>query len=293
MTAASIALPAGRRPVPRALWVLPPVLALAAIVLYPLAFVVDASLSDKDTGAFQGLAGYARVFATPYFHHVFWTSIEVAVISSAGCLLVGFTLAFIVSFVPFPGSGLVSRFIDVYVSFPSFLIALSFTFLYGQAGLLNSAVRDLLGTHSTLLTFLYSMWGVVLAEVTFYTPFVMRPLLASFQVLDTAVLEVASSLGARPWRVVWRVLLPEAMPALLAGGSLCLLLTLNEYGIVAFIGVKDVITLPLYIYGKAINEFDYTSACVAAVVNVALSLALYSVYRLLLSRAGGGRDPVV
>jgi 2-aminoethylphosphonate transport system permease protein len=41
--------------------------------------------------------------------------------------------------------------------------------------------------------------------------------------------------------------LPAAIPALLAGGSLCLLLTVNEFGIVLFIGAKGVITLPLLI----------------------------------------------
>ena len=69
-----------------------------------------------------------------------------------------------------------------------------------------------------------------------------------------------------------QIILPAALPALLAGGSLCLLLTVNEFGIVLFIGAKGVITLPLLVYDKAIQEFDYTTACVIAVVNVVLSL---------------------
>ncbi|MFI1769324.1 2-aminoethylphosphonate ABC transporter permease subunit [Streptomyces sp. NPDC020800] len=273
----------------RAGWVLPPLLVLAALVFYPLVFLVRQSLSDKDTGAWRGVSAYTQVFDTVFFQQALFATIKVAVLSTIGCLVVGFVLAFIVAFVPFPGSRMVSRFIDVYVSFPSFLIALSFTFLYGQAGVFNAVAERLLGVSAPPLTFLYSIWGVVLAEVTFYTPFVMRPLLGAFSLLDPATVEVASSLGARPWRVIRRIVLPEAMPAVLAGGSLCLLLTLNEYGIVAFIGVKSVITLPLYIYSKAINEFDYTSACVAAVVDIVLSLALYALYRLLLNRTGGDR----
>jgi 2-aminoethylphosphonate transport system permease protein len=148
---------------------------------------------------------------------------------------------------------------------------------------------DLLGTTEPPLDFVYTRWGVILAEITFYTPFVMRPLLASFSQLDTALIEVASSLGARPMRIIRQVIFPEAVPALLAGGSLCLLLTLNEFGIVLFIGAKGVITLPMVIYGKAIQEFDYTAGCVAAVINIALSVALYSLYRFVLSRTGGGR----
>src|SRR5262249_30645482 len=137
--------------------------------------------------------------------------------------------------------------------------------------------------------FLYSPWGVILAEVTVYTPFVMRPLLAAFSQIDAAQIEVASSLGARPFRIVRQIILPAAIPAPLAGATLCLLLTVNEFGIVLFIGAKGVITLPLLIYDKAIQEFDYTTACVIAVINVILSMSLYSLYRAIVVRFGGRR----
>ncbi|HEX8739141.1 MAG TPA: 2-aminoethylphosphonate ABC transporter permease subunit, partial [Casimicrobiaceae bacterium] len=195
----------------------------------------------------------------------------------------------IVSFVPFPGARLVSGFIGAYLAFPSFLIALAFTFLYGSAGVLNFVAMDISGATLPPIDFVYTKWGVILAEITFYTPFVMRPLLAAFSQLDTALIEVASSLGARPTRIIREVIVPEAIPALLAGGSLCLLLTLNEFGIVLFIGAKGVITLPMVIYGKAIQEFDYTAGCVVAVVNIVLSVGLYALYRFLISRTGGGR----
>jgi 2-aminoethylphosphonate transport system permease protein len=134
---------------------------------------------------------------------------------------------------------------------------------------------------------------VILAETTVYTPFIMRPLLATFATFDQAQIEVASSLGARPLRIVRQILLPASLPALVAGGSLCLLLTVNEFGIVLFIGAKDVITLPLLIYSKAIQEFDYTTACVIVVVNVVLSLGLYSLYRLAIAHFGGRRAGLV
>ena len=93
-------------------------------------------------------------------------------------------------------------------------------------------------------------------------------------------------LGARPWRIVRQIILPTAVPALIAGGSLCLLLTVNEFGVVLFIGAKGVITLPLLIYDKAIQESDYQTACIIAVVNVALSLGLFGLYRSVARRFG-------
>lgn len=125
---------------------------------------------------------------------------------------------------------------------------------------------------------------MVLAEVTFYTPFVMRPLLAAFDAIEPAQLDMASSLGEKPLGVIRRIILPAAVPSLLAGGSLCLLLTLNEFGIVLVMGAKDVITLPMLIYDKAIQQFDYPGASVVALCNIMLSLTLYALYRQLLAR---------
>ena len=280
-----------RKRMPGWIWGVLPALALASIFYYPLFFIVRQSFTGES--GIASLAAYKAMLGSALFHAALLRTIEIAVLSTLGCLVLGFVLALIVSFVPFPGARIVSGFIDTILAFPSFLIALSFTFLYGSAGAFNFVLMDLLGTKEPPLDFVYSMWGVVLAEVTFYTPFVMRPLLAAFSQLDTALIEVASSLGARPMRIVREVIFPEAVPALLAGGSLCLLLTLNEFGIVLFIGAKGVITLPMLIYGKAIQEFDYTAGCVAAVINVALSVGLYSLYRFALARGGGGRAAVV
>jgi 2-aminoethylphosphonate transport system permease protein len=290
-TALAAAIPRRMALVPGPVFVVPPMVMLAALFFYPLALIAAQSLSGE-SGAVS-TASYVEVLGGPLFANALLHTIEIAVSATAGCILLGFTLALILSFVPFPGARFVSRLIDTVIALPTFLVALAFTFIYGSAGLLNETLMEALHTAAPPLDFLYSPAGVVLAEVTVYTPFIMRPLLAAFSLIETAQIEVASSLGAGSWRIVREVILPAAMPALLAGGSLCLLLTVNEFGIVFFIGAKGVITLPLLIYDKAIQEFDYTTACVIAVVNVALSLLLYALYRTLVGRMGGARAGVV
>ena len=276
-----------RTGVPGWIWVVVPLAVLVVIFYYPLFFILRQSFTGE--GGHPSLAPYAEMLSSSLFRGALLRTIQIASLSTLGCLALGFVLALIVSFVPFPGARVVSGFIGTFLAFPSFLIALAFTFLYGSAGVFNFVAMDMSGATLPPIDFVYTKWGVILAEITFYTPFVMRPLLAAFSQLDTALIEVASSLGARPMRIIREVIVPEAIPALLAGGSLCLLLTLNEFGIVLFIGAKGVITLPMVIYGKAIQEFDYTAGCVVAVVNIVLSVGLYALYRFLISRTGGGR----
>lgn len=275
----------------RSLWIVPPVAIIAGLFLYPLGLIVGEALGGG-TSNFS-LGHFGSVLATAAFQRALLNTIEIALAASAGCIVLGLVIALILSFVPFPGSRTVARLVETTIALPTFLAALALTFLYGSAGILNESLMALLQTKLPPVDFLYSPWGVILAEVTVYTPFVMRPLLAAFSLIEVAQIEVASSLGARPFRVVRQVILPAAIPALFAGGSLCLLLTVNEFGIVLFIGAKGVITLPLLVYDKAIQEFDYTTACVIAVVNVVLSLALYSLYRAVLFRFGGRRAGLV
>ncbi|MEU7114292.1 2-aminoethylphosphonate ABC transporter permease subunit [Streptomyces sp. NPDC046182] len=263
--------------VPTWVWALPPVVVLALVFLYPLALVVQESLAP---------GAYADVFGSEAFQNALVTTVWLAVGATVGCLVLGFVLALVIAFVPFPGGKAVSKFIDVFLSFPSFLITLALLFLYGTVGMANGLWTDVTGAEAGPFRFLTTPWGVLLAEITYFTPFVMRPLLAAFSQMETAQLEVASSLGAKPLRIIRRVILPEALPALAAGGSLVLVMCLNEFGIVLFTGAKGVTTLPMLVYGKAILESDYAAACVVAVVNVAISVGLYGLYRVVSRRVG-------
>jgi len=273
------------------LLVLPPLLLLAAIFYYPLALILTQSLTGD--GNTLSLAPYAEVLSTTLFRNALLHTVTIAIGATGGCLLLSFTLAIVLAFIPFPGARLAARLIDTIIALPTFLVALAFTFIYGSAGLLNAGLMQMLNLTHPPLDFLYSPAGVILAEITVYTPFILRPLLAALSLIDPAQIEVASSLGAGTARIIRQIILPAALPALLAGGSLCLLLTVNEFGVVFFIGAKGVITLPLLVYDKAIQEFDYTTGCVCAVVNVALSLALFTLYRLLLRGLAGSRAGLV
>ncbi|MEV0463072.1 2-aminoethylphosphonate ABC transporter permease subunit [Nocardia tengchongensis] len=267
-------------------WALPPVLVVVLIAVYPIVRVL---LESTKTKSGRGVGTWAGVLAEESFRNALWRTVTIAVSSTVGCVVLGTFLAIVLAFVPFPGAQLVGRLIDSVLTLPSFLVTLAFTFLYGTAGAVNALINQITGGTKPVLDFLSTPWGVILAEVTFFTPFVVRPLLAAFAQLPREQLDVASSLGASPWRVLRQVVLPEAWPALAAGGSLVLLLTLNEFGIVLFTGAKGVITLPALIYTRGIVTFDLPGAAVLASVQVLLSLSLYLGYRLLFARLTGAR----
>lgn len=266
---------------------LAPLAVMLLLAVYPLLLVLGHAFENPD--GTRGLAEWSRLFSSPVFTNTILTTVRVAVIATAISIVVGSFLATVMAFVPFPGVPLVVNAINVYLSFPSFLITLALIFVWGNVGVVNGVLASLSGGSAAPVHLLDGQWGVIIAEVIFFTPFVIRPMLAACQGMDLSQVEMASALGARPGRIVRSVIFPEVMPALLAGGSLVLMRTMNEFGIVLFTGAKDVVTLPKLVYTQAIARGNYTAAAIAALVNIGLSVVLYVLYRSVTSRAVGGR----
>ena len=267
------------------------VVILGPLVIYPLIRLVLLSL----TGAHGGLSfqAYASFFQNPETRGVVGTTLWVLFASAGLASVLGVALASMLFFKPFPGAKLVTRFLELFVAFPSFLVAFTLIFLYGSQGSVSIGLQRLFHLDQPPLNFLFGIGGVILAEVVFYAPFVVRPTLASFATLDMRLVEAAKSLGANGWMVAFRVILPIAWPGIAAGTILCFLLTLNEFGILLVLGSAHLITLPVAIYSSATVDLDLPTAAAGAVVMLAMSLSLYALYRRVNRRktgsAGNGR----
>ena len=253
------------------------VIVLGPLVVYPLIRLVLLSLTGPHGGL--GFQAYATFFGNPETRGVVGTTLWVLFASAGLASLLGVALASMLFFKPFPGARLVTRFLELFVAFPSFLVAFTLIFLYGSQGSVSIGLQRLFHLNAPPLDFLFGVGGVILAEVVFYAPFVVRPTLASFATLDMRLIEAARSLGASGWMVALKVILPLAWPGIAAGTILCFLLTLNEFGILLVLGSAHLITLPVAIYSSATVDLDLPTAAAGAVVMLAMSLSLYALYR--------------
>ncbi len=138
----------------------------------------------------MGLETFRQVVDSKRFVGALLNTLQIAFFATAGSL--------ILVFIPFPGSELIGRVVDTFIALPTFLITLAFTFIYGSAGLLNGTLMSLFAFELPPVDFLYSMQGVILAEITVFTPLVMRPLMAALRQIDKSQLEAARILGAHP-----------------------------------------------------------------------------------------------
>jgi 2-aminoethylphosphonate transport system permease protein len=260
------------------------VVVLGPLVIYPLVQLLVLSVSGAHG---LSLHAYTAFFGNPETSGVVGTTLGILFASATLASVLGVLLAAMLFFKPFPGARLVTRFLELFVAFPSFLVAFTLIFLYGSQGSVSIGLQRLFNLQDPPLNFLFGIGGVILAEVVFYAPFVVRPTLASFATLDMRLIEAAKSLGANGWMVALKVILPLAWPGIAAGTILCFLLTLNEFGILLVLGSAHLITLPMAIYSSATVDLDLPTAAAGAVVMLAMSLSLYALYRRVNRRTGG------
>lgn len=249
---------------------------LAAFVGYPAVLLAAASVTGRHGISFATYAGFVT---SPYYRAAMLNTVLIATVATALATVLGTFLAFVFTFVPFRGRHVLSNLINLMIVFPTFLIAFAVILVYGSSGFFNLASQAL--ARRNVLDFVYTWKGIVLADVIVFTPFVMQPVMASMRLVDRRMLEVAQTLGSTGFHTVRTVLLPLARPGIFAGSSLCYLLALNEYGIVAFLGSTSVVTLPLMIYSEALMNLNLAMSATIAVISSAISVGLFAAYRRL------------
>jgi molybdate transport system permease protein len=136
---------------------------------------------------------------------------------------------------------------------------------------------------STGLRLAFSFEGLVLASVIFSLPFMVHPLQSGFQNLPGSLAEAAWTLGKSRWQTLFRVLLPNIKPSLLAGVVLAFAHTVGEFGVVLMIGGNlpgETRVASIAIYDE-VESLNYASANFYALVLFAVCFGiLLTVYIL-------------
>lgn len=264
------------------LFYLIPLFILSMLIIYPAVSLIKLSFAGSLASV---VSSYTKLLSEHFFIHALLTSLKLSLISTLLTTILGVCIAMVMHYTDFIGKSFLLRGIELMVAFPSFVIAFSLIFLYGSEGLFTLLIEGLFHAKHLGINFIYGEGGIILAEVIYYMPFIIRPTLDVLEFTDSALEEAALSLGATTLTVFRKIILPLSFPGIAAGAILCFLFIQNEFGILLVLGSLGVQTLPMLIYNSVTVNLDLKSAAMEAVSMSALSLIVYSLYRVLLSKA--------
>lgn len=156
-------------------------------------------------------------------------SAQLLLMGAGVATLLGMASALLVSLCAFPGRKLFAILLAAPLAAPAYVLAYAYGGLMAPGGPLAVLGWD----NQARTAFIHAL--------AFY-PYVYLATRAALTGRSIAVLEAARSLGAGPWRVLWRVTLPLARPGIAAGAALAAMESLADYGASSYFGASSLAT---------------------------------------------------
>lgn len=199
----------------RSSWSIPYLVFLTVFVVLPLILVVVYAFQDS-YGHFT-LANITKFFSDSDAMGTFALSMEVAIENTLICILLGYPAAWILA------NRNLNRSVVTVVLF-----------------ILPMWINALMRTLATAE--LFNMLGISLGKGTLlfgmaydYLPFMIYPIYNVLNKMDKSYAEAAQDLGATPWQVFWKVIVPLSMPGVTSGIMMVFMPTVSTFAISEFL----------------------------------------------------------
>lgn len=251
----------GRHP-----WVVMLTAAISAVVLLPIASLAVIALSGSGAD-WPHLASTVLPRSTA-------TTLALLAMVAAGTSVIGVACAWLVVAYDFPMRRFLSWALVLPLAVPPYLAAYAFGEFFTFTGPVQSAYRTLLGFQTAQdywFPDIRSTGGAALVLTCVLYPYVYLTSRVVFLMQGRNIADVARTLGARPAKVFWRVLLPVARPAIAAGVALVLMETINDIGASEYLGVR---TLTFSVFTTWLNRGSLEGAAQISIVMLVLVVAL-------------------
>lgn len=217
-------------------------------------------------------------------------ALKLSLVTSVGATLavvaLGLPMSYLLAMHTFRGRRLVEVLVELPIVLPPTVAGVGLLLAFGRAGLAGRV----LGAFGVSLPF--TTLAVVIAQLFVATPFFISAVVAGLREVEPRYRDVAMTLRGSPLHVFRRVLLPMAMPSVVAGAAMSWARALGEFGAtITFAGnlMGRTQTMPLAVYSAM--QTDLNSAVALAVVLIVFSFGILIALRFVpWGPAIGGAD---
>jgi len=257
----------------------PPLLYLLLLYLVPLIGMLAYSFGRSDgfeTQLALDFSQYERLFGTPEILELLGKSLRMAAVITAACLVIAFPAAYVLArYVPRRYQYVVLLLLLI-PAWTSFVIrTYSWLLVLGNEGLVNAGLQSA-GVISQPLRLAFNEFAVDLTLLYINLPWMILPIYAALEKIDPALLEAGSILGAGRRQLFRRVVLPLALPGVVAGVLLVFVPAISTFAVPEILGGTDGV-----MYANLINTyflaFDWPFGAALATVMLVITLLIVAV----------------
>lgn len=249
---------------------------LAVFTLWPLGRLLVEALGENAAGETLGIL--RDQWESRSTSRALWNTLEAGSLATVVSILLGGTMAFVVALTNVRAKTALTFALLLPLLIPSQITALAWIELIGP----SSPILRPLGLASPPGTTnpLYSLWGIVLVMGVEHAALVFLAVRAGLRAMPRDLVEAARISGARPLVATMRIVLPLAMPALVAGAALAFVSAIGNFGVPALLGIPGRYTMLTTLIYQRLNGFG--PSVLGEVAAIALILILIAVAGLAL-----------
>lgn len=257
------------------------------VLIYPLLWLLFRSFIGNDGATINN---YIEIFTTPVFLSVLWHSFLVGIIVTISCIVLGYPLAYLITFVS-PRTRLIL--IGTLLT-PLLVGALIRSFAWlailAKQGVINETLLRL-GLIGTPLQLVYNSAGLYIGMINVMLPFCVLPMISVMRSIDGRLIDAAQSLGAHPFSAFTRIFFPLSMTGVTAGAMLTFLLSIGFYITPALLGGRRETMIAQLIQTEVMNLGAFGMAAAMGWVLMAFTLIVLAVYHFFfdLNQLFGGK----
>lgn len=249
---------------------LPALMLFAGVVFVPLLMTV--ALSFHDWGQYKGiepvfiLKNWREVLEDTYYYEIFGRTFRIAITVTVLAALFGAPEAYILNRMKSPWRGIFLLVILGPLLISVVARTLGWALLFGgNSGVVNKALMSL-GVISSPPPFMFTETGVIVVLAHVLMPYMVLAVWAALQRLDPQIENAAVALGAGPFTVLRRIVLPQALPGILSGAVIVFALAASAFATPAIIGGRRLKVASTLAYDEFLNTLNWPLGAVVAVL---------------------------
>ncbi len=272
----------GRKLDPLAFLALPGLIFMALVFLAPLLLMLWSSIRGAEGFT---LSGYARVLGDDYYIKVIGQTLQLALITTAGALILGYPAAFALARAK--GWRQVVLFALVFLPLTVSIIVKSFGWgiVLRRDGILNWLMLNL-GLIERPIRMIFTEFALYAGMINVFLPFMVLPIYSVVRMMDPRLPDAAATLGASPWFRFTRVTLPLSLPGVVAGVSIVFSLAVAAYVTPSLLMGDRYMTMSMVMAKAFLNLRDWQLGAAMAAVLLTLAVVVVIGAAILQRRLG-------
>ena len=224
-----------------------------------ISLVVAAPILTVFSSFFETTGDYSLILKNTFLYDYIYNSLILLIGVLFLTFIIGVGCAYLVSFYNFPGVNFFKWSLILSFAVPAYIYAYSLTAFFENYGTAFSILKNLFGegNYNSHIPKFDGMIGAIISISFSLFGYVYVLTRTSFHYQSQNLIELGKNLGFSKKRSFFKIILPSARPAIVAGLSLVAMETLSDFGSVSFFGIS---TFTTGIYNAWISFDDLTLA---------------------------------